>query len=430
MASAHGVEVDPGHVVIMPGGKATMFFAILMFGEPGAEIMYPDPGFPIYRSMIQWTGAKAVPIALQGGERVRLHRRRGAGADHAAHPAHHRQQPRQPDRRRGARRARSTRLVAGLEKHPHVAVLSDEIYSQMLYDGRTHASLLRYPADPRPADRARRLVEDLRHDRLAARLLGMAEGAGGAGDAAVRQHPFVRQRGDAVRRHRRAGRSAGRGAADGGGLRRAPPRHRADAEPASGLPCVNPGGAFYAFPNIAGTGMAARELQNQMLEKAGVATIAGTSFGIHGEGYIRFSYANSIGEHQAGHRADRDAAGGEVGRLHLLRLLAGQQDSYRHICLSLWQFFGRGGRTTHGSVPSPRSFIHAKHGSAMTEEKVRMRGRFWLRVYCCPSPRPSPRKNGEREKCDFARDQMRILCDRQCPVKGQRAPRFHQICAA
>ena len=67
----HGVEVDPDTIVIMPGGKPTMFFSILMFGQPGAEIMYPDPGFPIYRSMIQYTGAKAVPIALQRGERVR-----------------------------------------------------------------------------------------------------------------------------------------------------------------------------------------------------------------------------------------------------------------------------------------------------------------------------------------------------------------------
>ena len=77
-----------------------------------------------------------------------------------------------------------------------------------------------------------------------------------------------------------------------------------------GFRCLDPGGAFYVFPNITGTGMDARELQNRMLEKAGVATVAGTSFGIHGEGYIRFSYANSSREHPRGHQACRRAAAG------------------------------------------------------------------------------------------------------------------------
>ncbi len=99
----HAVEVNPDNVVIMPGGKPTMFFAILMFGAPGTEIIYPDPGFPIYRSMIEYTGAKPVPMALLEKNGFSFSGRRGAGADHAEDATDHHQQPRQSDRRRGAR---------------------------------------------------------------------------------------------------------------------------------------------------------------------------------------------------------------------------------------------------------------------------------------------------------------------------------------
>ena len=116
-----------------------------MFGEPGAEIMYPDPGFPIYRSLIEFTGAEPVPIALHEDQGLRLLGRGGAGADHAAHAPDHRQQPGQPDRRRGAARPSSTGWSRGLARFPDVAVMSDEIYARMCYDGVPHASLLRLP---------------------------------------------------------------------------------------------------------------------------------------------------------------------------------------------------------------------------------------------------------------------------------------------
>ncbi len=140
----HGVEVDPGNVVIMPGGKPTMFFAMLMFGTPEAEIMYPDPGFPIYRSMIQYTGAKPVPIAL----------REANGFAFSADEVLAQITPRtsliiinSPGNPTGGAvpEAEVRKLVKGLEKHPDVAVLSDEIYSQMLYGGRKHESFLKYP---------------------------------------------------------------------------------------------------------------------------------------------------------------------------------------------------------------------------------------------------------------------------------------------
>src|SRR3546814_779029 len=140
----HRVSVDPGTVVVVPGGKVTMFFAVLMFGEAGAEILYPNPGFPIYESVINFTGATAVPIPL----------REDSGFSFSAEEVLGLITPRtrliilnSPANPTGGvtPRAEVDRLVEGLAAHPQVAVLSDEIYGQMLYDGREHVSLLQYP---------------------------------------------------------------------------------------------------------------------------------------------------------------------------------------------------------------------------------------------------------------------------------------------
>ena len=148
--------------------------------------------------------------------------------------------------------------------------------------------------DPRPADPARRLVEDLCHDRLAARLLGLAEAALRHGAQARGQLLFLRQRPGAMGRHRRARRAAGRGrtrwspSSTGAG--------RSSSRASTGCPASaasTPKGAFYAFPNISATGWKAKTLASALLEDAGVATIGGPDFGVHGEGYIRLSYANS-----------------------------------------------------------------------------------------------------------------------------------------
>src|SRR6056297_1337773 len=140
----HGVEVNPDNVVVVPGGKPTMFFAVLMFGQPGVEILYPDPGFPIYESVIRYSGATPVPIPLNEAD----------GFAFSADAVLGRITPQtrliiinSPANPTGGvtPRAEIDRLVAGLADHPHVAVLSDEIYSQMLYGGRAHVSLLQYP---------------------------------------------------------------------------------------------------------------------------------------------------------------------------------------------------------------------------------------------------------------------------------------------
>ncbi|MFD2857457.1 pyridoxal phosphate-dependent aminotransferase [Seohaeicola zhoushanensis] len=139
-----GAEVNPDLVAVVPGGKITMFAAILMFGEPGAEILYPDPGFPIYRSMIEFTGATPVPVpireekgfAVSAEETLALitPRTRLLILNSPANPCG------------GVTpKAEIDKLVAGLEKHPQVAVMSDEIYDQLLYDGEEHVTLLNYP---------------------------------------------------------------------------------------------------------------------------------------------------------------------------------------------------------------------------------------------------------------------------------------------
>ena len=306
IAHTRAITVDPEHIVCVPGGKVTMFFAILMFGQPGAEILYPNPGFPIYESVISYTGATAVPIPL-------LEER-----DFSFDAAHVLSlitpqtrliiinSPANPTGGAVPREEIET-LVAGLERHPHVAILSDEIYSQMTYDGRAHTSLLTYEHLREPADHARWLVKDLRNDRLAARLCTVAGGARRAGNAAGDQLPFVRQRADPVRRHRRARRPAGFGARDGRGVRRAPPHHRRRTERRARLVMPHTRRRVSTpSPNITATGLDARTLQDRLLEEAGVATVAGTSFGHLGEGYVRFSYANSVGNIRAALSRVRD----------------------------------------------------------------------------------------------------------------------------
>src|SRR3984957_11500785 len=145
LKARHGVDVAPDLVMIVPGGKVTMYMAILMFGEPGVDILYPDPGFPIYRSMIEYTGARPVPVpireengfAFSADETLSLitPQTRLLIFNSPANPTG------------GVTpKAEVDKLVAGLARFPDVAVMSDEIYDQMVYDGETHVCLLSYPS--------------------------------------------------------------------------------------------------------------------------------------------------------------------------------------------------------------------------------------------------------------------------------------------
>jgi len=289
----HDVEVTPDAVVIMPGGKPTMFFAILMFGQPGAEIIYPDPGFPIYRSMIQYTGAKPVAIALLEKNEFAF------TADQVLAEVTPKtsliilNSPNNPCG--GAVPAEEVRrLVKGLEKHPHVTVLSDEIYSQMLYGGRKHESFLRYPEirdrlilldgwSKTYAMTGWRLGFSVWPQALIEHVVRLCVNSHSCVNAPTQYAGIAALEGPQDEVHKMVAAFDERRRTIVPLLNQLP-----------GIRCLDPGGAFYVFPNVTGTGMSAKDLQNTMLEKAGVATVAGTSFGIHGEGYIRFSYANSV----------------------------------------------------------------------------------------------------------------------------------------
>jgi aspartate aminotransferase len=293
-----GVEVDPDRVVIVPGGKVTMYFAITMFGEPGAEIMYPDPGFPIYRSVIEFTGAKAVPIPLY----------EESGFSFSAEEVLAKITPRtrliivnSPANPTGGivPRDELDRLVEGLTAHPQVVVLSDEIYARMVYDNVPHASMLVYPE---LADRLILLDGWSKTYAMTGWRLGYAVWPKNLVEHATRLAINIHSCVNAATQW--AGIEALRGPQDAVEQMVAAfdDRRRVILERLNALPgfrCVRPGGAFYAFPNITGTGYSSRPLQDQLLNEAGVALVSGTSFGDQGEGYIRFSYANSIANIEA-----------------------------------------------------------------------------------------------------------------------------------
>ena len=288
----HGVAVSPDSVMIVPGGKVTMFMAILMFGEPGAEILYPDPGFPIYRSMIEYTGATPVPVPIREengfsfsaaetlaliGPKTRL-----LIVNSPANPTG------------GVTpKAEIDALVTGLADHPDVAVLSDEIYGTMTYDGERHHSLLKYgeirdrliyldgasktyamtgwrlgwSVWPKPLYEAARKLAVNAHScvNAATQWAGIAALDGPQDCVSEMVAAFDRRRAIVVE-----------------GLNALP-----------GVSCIAPKGAFYAFPNVSRTGWKAKALASALLDEAGVAVIGGPDFGVHGEGFLRLSYANS-----------------------------------------------------------------------------------------------------------------------------------------
>ena len=287
-----GVTVNPDNVIIVPGGKPTVFFAVLMFGEPGVEIMYPNPGFPIYESVIRYSGATPVPISL----------REETGFSFSAKALLAKITPNtrliilnSPSNPTGGvvDEAELDLLAKGLEGHSHVAILSDEIYSQMLYGGRKHKSLLTYP---NLKDRVIMLDGWSKTYAMTGWRIGYAVWPETMVEHVTRlcvnDHSCVNASAQF------AALAALKGPQDEVHemIESFDQRRKIIVAELNNLPnvrCADAAGAFYAFPNVAETGLNAQEVQDLFLEKGGVATIAGTSFGTNGEGFIRFSYANS-----------------------------------------------------------------------------------------------------------------------------------------
>ncbi|HKH95810.1 MAG TPA: pyridoxal phosphate-dependent aminotransferase [Beijerinckiaceae bacterium] len=286
------VEVSPDEVLVVPGGKITMFMAILMFGEPGAEILYPDPGFPIYRSMIEFTGATPIPIPIREENGFAFSAQETLGLITPRTRLMIINSPANPTGGVTPKEDVET-LVAGLARHPNVALMSDEIYGTMTYDGAPHVSLLQYPelrdrliyldgasktyamtgwrlgwsVWPKPLyEAARKLAVNSYSCVNAATQFAGIEALNGPQDCVAEMVSHFDKRRKIVVE----------------GLNKLP-----------GVSCIVPKGAFYAFPNISRTGWKAKALASALLEDAGVATIGGPDFGVHGEGYMRLSYANS-----------------------------------------------------------------------------------------------------------------------------------------
>jgi aspartate/methionine/tyrosine aminotransferase len=277
-------------VVVTPGGKPVMFFVMLALLEAGDEAIYPDPGFPIYGSMINYSGATPVPLTLREENDFRLDidelkalitpRTRLLILNSPANPTG------------GALEQSDLDAIASLAIEHDFLVMSDEIYAELLYDGDHHSIAAL------PGMQERTIILDGFSKTYA--MTGWRLGYGlFPGDLAA---PITKLMVNSVSCTSMAVQRAGLEALTG-------PQDRVDdfrqafitrrklivdgLNAIDGLRCVMPKGAFYAFPNITQTGLSSKEFADRLLQEHYVAGIAGTSFGAAGEGYVRFSYANS-----------------------------------------------------------------------------------------------------------------------------------------
>jgi aspartate aminotransferase len=284
------IEVSPDEVVVVPGGKPIIFFIMLALANGGDEVIYPNPGFPIYESMINFVGARAVPIPLREERQFRLDvnelaslitpRTRLIIVNSPANPTG------------GVLEQRDIRDIIAAIGDRNIMVLSDEIYSRLIFEGQ-HFSPMSIPGfrdrtilldgfsktyamtgwrlgygvmRPDLAAQIARLMTNSNSCTASFTQMAGVEALTGDQSSVMRMCEAFRQRRDLM--------------VDG--LNRI-----------KGFRCLRPKGAFYVFPNIEGTGCTSQKLATALLDEAGVACLSGAAFGSHGEGYIRFSVANS-----------------------------------------------------------------------------------------------------------------------------------------
>ncbi len=287
---SRGTSFGADQVVVTPGGKPVMFFAILALLEAGDEAIYPDPGFPIYRSMIDFAGATAVPIPLREERDFALDVDELASLISPQTKLLILNSPGNPTG--GVLGRDEIAAIAKLAADHDLIVLSDEIYSELIFEGE-HVSIATMPGMAErtivldgfsktyamtgwrlgyglmPAELveavSRLMVNSVSCTSVAVQRAGLEALTGPQDDVAKMREAFRRRRDLVVN-----------------GLNTIP-----------GITCVTPKGAFYAFPNITGTGQRSKPFADHLLQEHGVAALAGTAFGDHGEGYLRLSTANS-----------------------------------------------------------------------------------------------------------------------------------------
>ncbi|PPR43014.1 MAG: Aspartate aminotransferase [Alphaproteobacteria bacterium MarineAlpha5_Bin11] len=285
-------NVDPENVLIVPGGKPIIFFSILMFSEPGSEIIYPDPGFPIYKSVIEYAGAKAVPLKLKEEDDFQINVKKMVSLINNKTRLIIINNPNNPT---GSfmRKEKIDEIVNALMRFPHIAILSDEIYSRLIFDNHKMPSLLKYSAI-----RNRLIVLDGWSKTYC--MTGWRLGWGiwpsnlinYANKLAVNDHSCA----NAVSQI--AGIEALRGSQKTVRKILKEFQERRDLiynglNSLKNVSCFRPGGAFYAFPNVSKTNLSGDQFARKALEKYGVAVVSGSSFGNSATKYVRFSFANS-----------------------------------------------------------------------------------------------------------------------------------------
>jgi aspartate/methionine/tyrosine aminotransferase len=286
------IEVDPNEVVVTPGAKPIMFFSILACVNPREEVLYPNPGFPIYESMINCVGAKPVPMPLKEENDFRL------DVEYVKKKITNKTKmvilnsPENPTG--GVLTREDLKAIADcLSERDDVLVLSDEIYSRGIYEGE-HESIASLPSmkdktiildgfSKTYAMTGWRLGYGVMRKDLAQKIAQLMVNSNSCTCAFIQMAGVEALKGPQDEPERMVSEFKRRREVIVSGL-----------NSIKGITCRKPHGAFYVFPNITGTGMKSQELSDYLLNKAGVAVLPGTSFGKYGEGYMRISFANSI----------------------------------------------------------------------------------------------------------------------------------------
>jgi aspartate/methionine/tyrosine aminotransferase len=291
VSKTRGVKIEPSQVVVTPGGKPIMFFALLALINEGDEVIYPNPGFPIYESVIDFIGSKSVPIKLREENQFRL------DVDELKSlitPKTRMIVINSPQNPTGSVLTEDDlKAIAELAIKNDILVLSDEIYSRLPYSGKHHSI---YSLKDMPE---RTIILDGYSKTYA--MTGWRLGYGVMPADLAEQVAKLQTNCNSCTASftQVAGIEAIKGPQDDVDKMVAEFRKRRDAVVAGlndidNISCLVPEGAFYAFPNVSKFGMKSAELADRILNEAGVAVLSGTSFGAFGEGYIRISYANSI----------------------------------------------------------------------------------------------------------------------------------------
>ena len=286
------IEVDPEEVVVTPGAKPIMFFSILACVNPGEEVLYPNPSYPIYESVINFVDAKPVPIPLLEKNDFRL------DPEYVKENITEKTKmiilnsPENPTG--GVLTKEDLKTIADcISNRDDVIVLSDEIYSRILYEGE-HESIASLPGMKEKtiildgfsktyAMTGWRLGYGVMRKDLAQKIAQLMTNSNSCTNAFVQMAGVEALKGPQDEPARMVAEFKKRREIIVSGLNNI-----------KGITCKKPRGAFYAFPNITGTGMDCRKLSDYLLNEAGVAVLPGTSFGKYGEGYLRLSFANSV----------------------------------------------------------------------------------------------------------------------------------------